>query len=77
VAADEIRRELEAARGEARRIAAEQQDWREHVNGLFERARAAGLSVDEIVESLGLGAKWTSHRARQVTAHPFWFYGQP
>ena len=75
---DEIRSELEAARVEARRLAAEQQAWREHVNELFARARAAGLAVDEIVESLGLSAKWTAHqdvvrRRTELISRPFFF----
>jgi hypothetical protein len=66
VGADEIRRELEAARADARRLADEQQAWRAHVSELFERALAAGMSVDEIVESLGLSAKWTAHRRERL-----------
>jgi hypothetical protein len=70
VSPDEIRRELESARIEARRLAEEQQAWRGHVSELFDRALAAGMSVDEIVDSLGLSAKWAQHlerrRARQV-----------
>ena len=83
MSADEIRRELEAARADAGRLAAEQQAWRVHVTQLFERAVAAGMSVDEIVESLGLSGKWAEHlerRARRrlqfVTRPPF-FFGQP
>jgi hypothetical protein len=80
---DEIRRELESARVEARRLAAEQQAWRAHVFGLFESAREAGMTVDEIVEALGLSAKWAEHlqvrerrRMRFGTPPPF-FFGSP
>lgn len=81
MSAEDIRRELESARTEARRLAAEQQEWRSHVGGLFERALAAGLSVDEIVESLGLGGKWTQHQQerrhrRTLLDKPF-FFGAP
>ena len=83
MSADEIRRELEAARADARRLAAEQQAWRTHVTQLFERAVEAGISVDEIVESLGLSGKWAEHlerRARrrvQFGAPPPFFFGRP
>jgi hypothetical protein len=81
VGADEIRRELEAARADARRLADEQQAWRAHVAELFDRALAAGLTVEEIVESLGLSAKWTAHRRRRVARRftdlqQFFYYGQ-
>ena len=61
----EIRDELAAARVEARRLAAEQQAWREHVSALFERALDAGLTTDEIVDALGLSGKWTEHLRRR------------
>jgi hypothetical protein len=82
VSADEIRRELESARADARRLAAEQQAWRAHVTELFDRAVAAGMSVDEIVESLGLSGKWAAHlerRAalRQRVVGPAFFFGAP
>jgi len=83
VSADEIRRELESARADARRLAAEQQAWRAHVTELFDRAVAAGMSVEEIVESLGLSGKWAEHLERRTrrrlrfgTPPPF-FFGQP
>jgi hypothetical protein len=82
MSADEIRRELEAARAEARRLAAEQQAWRAHVSELFDRAVAAGLSVDEIIESLGLSGKWAEHlkereaRRARLMGKPF-FFGNP
>jgi hypothetical protein len=80
---DEIRRELEAARVEARRLAAEQQAWRAHVTELFERAREAGLTTEEMVETLGLGGKWTEHQAKRaaqrarVETWPFLFGAPP
>ena len=66
MAADEIRRELEAARAEARRLAGEQQAWRAHVSELYERARDAGIEREEILASLGLSGKWTEHQARRA-----------
>jgi hypothetical protein len=83
MSADEIRRELAAARVEARRLAVEQQAWRTYVFELVERARESGMSVDEIVEALGLSGKWAEHlRAReqrrmQFRAGPQFFYGGP
>jgi len=82
VDSDEIRRELAAARVEARRLAAEQQVWREQVSVLFEQARDAGLSTDEIVEALGLSGKWAEHLRRREArrAHvvtPQFFFGAP
>jgi len=58
----DIREELAAARVDGARLAAEQQAWRGHVAELFERALAAGLTPAEIVELLGLTAKWELHR---------------
>lgn len=83
MSADGIRGELEAARVEARRLAAEQQAWREHVFGLFERARDAGMGVDEIVEALGLSGKWAEHLKRRAKGammrieDPRFFFGNP
>lgn len=82
MSADEIRAELEAARGEARRLAAEQQAWRTQVFALYERARDAGLSVDEIVDALGLSGKWAEHlqareRRRMRLGAPPFFFGSP
>jgi hypothetical protein len=79
---DAIRSELEAARIEARRLASEQQAWREHVFALFERARDSGMTVDEIVEALGLSGKWAEHlkrRARRTMRieDPRFFFGNP
>lgn len=80
---DEIRRELEAARVDARRLAAEQQAWRERVGDLAERAHDAGLSVEEIAGSLGLSEKWTEHlerrasHRRRLQAGPGFFFGRP
>ena len=79
MSSDEIRSELEAARIEARRLAAEQQAWREHVFALFERARDAGLTTDEIVDALGLSGKWADHLRRRearrlhISSPPFFF----
>jgi len=77
---DEIRQELEAARVEARRLAAEQQAWREHVFALFEAARDAGLTTDEIVDALGLSGKWAEHLRRREARRmriepPNFFFG--
>jgi len=82
VGSDEIRNELATARVEARRLAAEQQAWREHVFVLFERARDAGLTTDEIVDALGLSGKWADHlrrrEARRVqVVSPTLFFGAP
>ena len=66
MSADEIRKELQAARAEARRLAADQQSWRTHVSELYERARDAGIEREEILESLGLGVKWTEHQAKRT-----------
>jgi hypothetical protein len=81
MSADEIRRELEAARADARRLAEQQQAWRAQVAELFDRAVDAGLSVEEIVASLGLSAKWTEHlerrRRRRPPAGPSFFFGRP
>ena len=79
---DGIRDELAAARVEARRLAAEQQAWREHVFALFERARDAGLTTDEIVEALGLSGKWADHLRRREARRlqvvsPTFFFGSP
>lgn len=81
MSADEIRNELEAARAEARRLAAEQQAWRAGVSELFDRALAAGLSVDEVVDSLGLSGKWAEHEKaralRRAQVRPFFFGQRP
>lgn len=79
---DEIRGELESARVEARRLAGEQQAWREHVFALFERARDAGLTTDEIVDALGLSGKWAEHLRRREARRmqlgtPKFFFGGP
>lgn len=79
---DEIRTELERARVEARRLAAEQQSWREHVFALSERARDAGLTTDEIVDALGLSGKWAEHLRRREERRmqfgtPKFFFGGP
>jgi hypothetical protein len=82
VTSDEIRAELEAAHVEARRLAAEQQSWREHVFALFEQARDAGLTTDEIVDALGLSGKWAEHLQRREARRvqlgtPKFFFGGP
>ena len=75
---DDIRTELEAARAEAVALAEEQHAWRERVAELFERAVAAGLQPAEIVELLGLSAKWELHRRvpKPIRDFPF-LYGAP
>ena len=74
----EIRAELAAAREDAARLAREQQAWRERVNELFDRAIAEGLSVDEVVETLGLSAKWAEHRhKRSRMRERMFFFGAP
>jgi hypothetical protein len=74
----DIREELAAARAEGARLAAEQQAWRRHVAELFERALAAGLAPAEIVDLLGLTAKWELHRRvpKPIRDLPF-LYGAP
>ena len=75
---DDIRAELAAAREDAARLAAEQQAWRRHVSDLFERAVAAGVPVEEIVDTLGLSAKWTEHRReRERLRERMLFFGNP
>ena len=49
---------------------------------LFDRAVAAGMSVDEIVESLGLSGKWAAHLERRATlrqrvSRAAFFFGAP
>lgn len=61
--AEPIRRELEVARAEARRLAAEQQAWRAHISDLYERARLAGIPAEEIVDTLGLSVQWAKSRS--------------
>lgn len=82
MSADEIRRELASARVEARRLAVEQQAWRTYVFELVERARGSGMSVDEIVEALGLSGKWAEHLRRREARRmqlgtPKFFFGGP
>jgi hypothetical protein len=84
MSADDIRRDLNAARIEARRLASEQQAWRAHVSELFERGREAGLSTEELVEALGLAGKWTEHQANRaalkarIVSNPWPFlFGEP
>jgi hypothetical protein len=50
------------------------------VTELFDRAVAAGMSVDEIVESLGLSGKWAAHLERRAgfrrrVVGPTFFFG--
>jgi hypothetical protein len=52
---------LAAARGEAQRIAAQQEAWRGTAATLLERGDAAGLSVAEMARALGLSRQWTTH----------------
>jgi hypothetical protein len=73
---DDIRDRLVSARVEAARLASEQQAWREHVAELFARALEAGMTPAEIVELLGLTAKWELHRRvpKPIRDFPF-LYG--
>jgi hypothetical protein len=80
---DDVLRDLAAARDDARRLAERQQTWRNEVGELLERGQAAGLTVSEMAEALGLSKKWTSHlreRARRrlkLSAPLFFEFGGP
>jgi transcriptional regulator with XRE-family HTH domain len=67
---DDILRRLTDARGDARRIADQQRAWRAQVGELVELGRAAGLTVDEMAEALGLSKSWTERLRRRVRMRP-------
>jgi hypothetical protein len=50
----------------AERAAEEQRRWRTEVQSLLERGRAAGLSVAEMAEALGISRQWTNHLAKRA-----------
>jgi hypothetical protein len=53
-------------RAAAERAAEEQRRWRAEVESLLERGRAAGLSVAEMADALGISRQWTNHLARRA-----------
>ena len=57
---------LAAERAAAERAAEEQRRWRADVEALLERGRAAGLSVAEMAEALGISRQWTNHLAKRA-----------
>jgi hypothetical protein len=57
---------LREERAAAERAAEEQRRWRADVQALLERGRAAGLSVAEMAEALGISRQWTNHLAKQA-----------
>jgi hypothetical protein len=73
---DDILRRLADAREDARRIADRQRAWRTQVGELVELGRAAGLSVDEMADALGLSKSWTERLRRRVRLRPAgpWFF---
>jgi site-specific recombinase XerC len=58
---DAVRAGLAEERAAAERAAEEQRRWRADVQALLERGRAAGLSVAEMAEALGISRQWTNH----------------
>lgn len=79
---DEILRRLGDAREDARRIADQQRAWRKQVGELVELGRAAGLTVDEMADALGLSKSWTERlrlRAKRRLQHqvPYFYFGGP
>jgi transposase len=52
---------LGVAGKEAREAARRQKVWRNTVSDQLERGRAAGVSVTEMANALGLSRQWTSH----------------
>ena len=67
---DDILRRLADARADARRIAEQQVAWRRQVGELVELGRAAGLTVDEMADVLGLSKSWTERLRRRVRRYP-------
>ena len=57
---------LAGERAAAERAAEEQRRWRTEVQSLLERGRAAGLSVAEMAEALGISRQWTNHLAKRA-----------
>jgi len=57
---------LAEERAAAERAAEEQRRWRADVQALLERGRAAGLSVAEMAEALGISRQWTNHLAKHA-----------
>ena len=57
---------LASEREAAERAAEEQRRWRTEVQSLLERGRAAGLSVADMAEALGISRQWTNHLAKTV-----------
>ena len=76
---DEILRRLGDARDDARRIAEQQRAWRAQVGELVELGRAAGLSVEEMADALGLSKSWTERLRRRVRRPigPSFFFPAP
>jgi hypothetical protein len=77
---DDILRRLGDAREDARRIADQQKAWRKQVGELVELGRAAGLTVDEMADALGLSKSWTDRlrrRVRRYPAGPSFFFPAP
>lgn len=67
---EEILRRLGDAHEDARRIADQQRAWRKQVGELVELGRAAGLTIDEMAEALGLSKSWTERLRRRVRVRP-------
>jgi hypothetical protein len=57
---------LAEERAAAERAAEEQRRWRTEVQSLLERGRAAGLSVADMAEALGISRQWTNHLAKKA-----------
>ena len=77
---DEILHRLADAREDARRLAEQQRAWRKQVGELVEVGRAAGLTVEEMADALGLSKSWTERLRRRVQLRPsgpFFFPADP
>ena len=57
---------LAEERAAAERAAEEQRRWRTEVQSLLEPGRAAGLSVADMAEALGISRQWTNHLAKKA-----------